>query len=749
LLRTILLPLVCLSSFAHAAPEALSTGGMWMPQQMLEQAEVLKQLGIQLDAAQLSDPASHLMKAIISMGYCSGSFISKSGLIITNHHCAQKILSYLTKEDLSNGVKSDFSANGFSAKSLGEERNGGPTERIFITQKFVDVTDIVRAGIEKIKDPLKRYEEMERRRLALVAKSEKGRPEIRAEVVSFFRGEKVYLIEKLEIKDVRLVFAPPTGIGFFGGDDDNWQWPRQTGDFSVLRAYVGKDGKPAPYSPDNVPYVPDEILKVSTKGLIPGDAVFAAGYPGSTERLDTRDEVAFTVNTSLPWRIKTMDLVIKAIDELGKRNEDDRLKVEDKRKGMMNGLQNSEQSLEALKKIDFLAMKEKSERELREWLAADSSRGAKFGDFLSEIEKLNRDADANFQSNVLQGWTPYLASLFSSALRIVKMADQRKKADADRESGFQVRDWDRVRESERSLQKSYSRTVDTELLTLIANLALQDGGRSMPWLSSVIDFNALDKGVDVKSQIEAVYSKSKLEDVETRIQLFNNGTPESLRADPDPLLQLALRFFPYSEARDEEAKVYAAKMTLVSPRYIQALRGERNGHLAPDANSTLRVTIGKVQGYRDTDTGVYHRPFTNFSQMEVKAQAHGFKFPYEAPKAMLDEAHKGSFGEYGDERFGEISVNFLNTLDITGGNSGSATMDKEGNLVGLMFDGTSQSLYSDWVYGDDTRAIAVDIRYALWIMDHIYGQKRLIDEMTLVKPVTCNTELAISVIAKK
>ena len=353
-------------------PEVESTGGMWLPTQLEAQADQLKKLGLELDPKVLTDPLAFPLGAVVSLGGCSASFVSSQGLIITNHHCATGALGY-------NSTPSEnLMHEGFLAKRRAQEKWAGPTARVYVTRAFTDVTDSVRAGLEKIRDRKARNTAIEDREKDLVAKCEK-QPGTRCEVASYFGGGQYLLIEKLEIRDVRLVYAPHEGIGNFGGEIDNWRWPRHAGDFSFLRAYVGKDGQPADHSPDNVPYQPRMHLSVADQPLRQGDLVFVAGYPGRTMRLSTADETAEAVDWYYPKRVRLFEEYLALIEKLGKDDSDVAVKARPLERGLANALTYTKGSLEGLTKGGAADLRRKHETELRAWIDADPTRKRRCG----------------------------------------------------------------------------------------------------------------------------------------------------------------------------------------------------------------------------------------------------------------------------------------------------------------------------------------------------------------------------------
>ena len=329
-----------------AAPKFENPGGMWMPGQMTEHGQTLKDLGLAYDPAALTDPTSFPLGAVVSLGGCSASFVSEEGLIITNHHCVTGALQYnSTPED-------NLLVNGYLAKERGTEKWAGPTARVYVTTAFTDVTNEVLGGTDAIDDDKKRSEEIGKRRKDLVAKCEEGKADTRCRVASYFEGAQFFQIEQLEIRDIRLVYAPHAGVGVFGGEIDNWRWPRHTGDYSFYRAYVGKDGKPADHSADNVPYKPPHHLELASQPLKAGDLVMVAGYPGRTTRHKTADEVRNAVDWYYPYAIKRFEQYIEVLEALAKEDKGLAIKAASSLRGLNNVLTNNKGMLDGLTKAD-------------------------------------------------------------------------------------------------------------------------------------------------------------------------------------------------------------------------------------------------------------------------------------------------------------------------------------------------------------------------------------------------------------
>ncbi|MHC5083416.1 MAG: S46 family peptidase, partial [Planctomycetota bacterium] len=277
-------------------------GGMWMPHQLAQQSDTLDSLGVE-NPQQLSDPLAYPLGAIVWLGGCSASFVSPEGLIVTNHHCASSSLQFHSTPE------SNLYDDGFLARSCGDELPGETGKKVWVTQAMIDVTETVRHGLDNIADPMQRYKEVEMRIKNIIAQHESEEDGIRCEVKNYFMGSQYYLIKFLELRDVRLVYAPPGGVGWFGGLVDNWHWPRQTGDFTFYRAYIGPDGKPAEYSEDNVPYQPKHYLRLATEPLEAHDFVMVAGYPGQTQRWQTAGQIEYMIRVENPKRIRILSEV--------------------------------------------------------------------------------------------------------------------------------------------------------------------------------------------------------------------------------------------------------------------------------------------------------------------------------------------------------------------------------------------------------------------------------------------------------
>ena len=704
-----------------------NAGGMWMPQQMTlpGHVETFKKMGVKMDASVLADPLAAPLNAVVSLGGCTASFVSPDGLVVTNHHCVQGALQHNSTPE------KNMVENGFLAKTKAEEPNAGPTQHIYVAQAFKDVTKEMRDGLEAIKDPVKRKEESEKRMKSLIAACEKDRPELRCDVKSYFRGGMYLQIENLDIKDVRLVYVPPRSVGNYGGEIDNWAWPRHTGDFSFYRAYVGKDGKPAEYSPDNVPFKPKHFLKVSDQGLKPGDFVMVTGYPGTTTRTETALETRNDIEWYYPYLIAYYKERYAIAESLLKAGGDTTIKATVAKQGVQNGVEKFEGILGGLKKNpELMQRKEQLDKQVKEWAAKPGNEAHK-----ANIERLEQILAEDFRTqrqDFDRGVAFGGSRLLSTALSFTRWAEERGKKDADRKPGFQDRDMPRAVAAQKGFSKAYDRALDRANFRNALVRSLQLDEKERPWLATLLGAKKGQK-IDeafIDKTLETWYAAASLEEDKTRLALLEKGTPKQLKASKDPFVAAAQRIWPIVKAEEKKSDAKSGDLMLVMPSYVEGMKQVLGGLLSPDANSTLRITYGTVKSFKPGSTDEADWPFTTASQLVAKDKG---KEPFDAPKKLVDAIKAKNYGKYADATLGgELAVDFLSDLDITGGNSGSPTLNDKGELVGLAFDGTTEGLASDVVFnGATTGVIHVDARYMLWNMDLLDGADHLIKEMGL------------------
>lgn len=688
------------------AANTLAGEGMWMPQQVPQLAAELKKAGLEIDPARLSDLTGDPMGAVISLGGCTASFISPDGLVVTNHHCAFGSIQ------ANSTPQRDLITNGFLAKTREEELPAAPGTKVWVTTAIEDVTakikEVVKPGM-KDADAAKAIDKREK---SLIAECEKPGG-LRCRVSSFFEGSQYLRLTQAELSDVRLVYAPARMIGEFGGEIDNFEWPRHTGDFSLYRAYV-----------NGQPYKPQHWLKVSSEGVDAGDLVFVAGYPGRTFRYRTADEVRNFKEFVYPTGIRYFTDVMRILEDAGKSDKAVAIKNSSRVKGLANSLKNYTSVSEGFTKDRILEARLEREAKMREAIAKDPAL-AKYASALDDIAKLNAEGFATRERDSILGWIMGRGSqLVGQASTIVRLANERPKKDIDRVAGYQQRDWDRIKQSSDRVQRSLD--VDTDKAVLKYFLAeaskLPAGQRIKPIDDAVAAAGSID------AYLDQLYANTKLASVEERTKMLGE-TRQQLEARKDSMLDLAMALVPIVEAN--EAKEWAQKgaMARLRPGYFAVLRAVEGDVIAPDANSTLRLTFGKIEGYGPRDA-VWYTPQTTLRGVVSKEKGTD---PFASPKALLAAAaDPAKTTPYLDPEVKDVPVNFLSSCDTTGGNSGSPTLNAKGELVGLLFDGNYESIDSDFLFNPAmTRSIHVDIQYMLWVMDAVDGADHLIREMGL------------------
>jgi len=709
------------------ALEAHADEGMWMPQQIPDLASKFEELGFRGNPAVFANLTGHPMGAIVSLGNCTASFVSPDGLIVTNHHCAAGALQFNSTPE------KNLIRDGFLAKTRGEELFNGPGARVYVTTSFTDVTNAITGGIDPAITDRQRYDLIDSRIKARIKQCEMDGS--RCSVPAFFEGLRYYEIAQLEIKDVRLVYAPADGIGVFGGETDNWRWPRHTGDWAFLRAYVGKDGKPAPFAKDNLPYRPKHWLKVSPAGAEPGQFVLVVGYPGSTERHQTYSEVRVTTEWAFPRAIRLIQEQLAILERFASDNKETAIKLDGRIRGLNNTLTNLRGMLEGLVRGGILAKKETQERELVEWINADAERRKNYGGVLPALEALRVSAEKTRERDSVLGTLSSSSSYLGAAMRLYRLSTQRPLDDFARDPGYQERDWGRIREAMDRMQQTLDAGSDRALLRWAMGMAatLPADQRIQPideivGLSPGMEKSAYERAID--AYLDSLYSHTVIGDRSSRLEFMVKSQAE-LDAANDAFIMLASRLHPLAEAVREAAKSRSGANARLRPRYMEALLAKAGGLIAPDANGTLRVTYGQIKGVEAKD-GLFYLPQTTLAGISEKNTGEG---DFNAPQKELEAIaalRRGEKTPYVDPALRDVPVNFLSTVDSTGGNSGSPTLNSAGELVGLLFDGTYETIASDYLYDSlKTRSIHVDSRYMLWTMEEVDGASNVLEEIGL------------------
>jgi len=704
--------------FGYAQAAHLSAGeGMWVPQQLPQIASALTGAGLQLDPQQLADLTGAPLGAVVSLGGCTASFVSAQGLVATNHHCAYGAIQ------LNSTPERNLMQGGFYADTAEHEISAGPASRMYVLDWIEDVTDEVHAALDPVEDPLARTRALDAVEKTLIARCE-ATPGYRCRLYSFLGGNQYRVFRHLEIRDVRLVYAPPGGVGSFGGDVDNWMWPRHTGDFSFYRAYVGPDGQPADFAPDNIPYSPRHWLQLADAPLATGDFVMAAGYPGHTSRYALADEFEDTERWTYPTIIHHYRALIEMVKARGEEDAEIEVRYASMVRGWENTLKNYQGQLQGFARTDAAAHKRAEEAAVLEWLRGQGEAGQAALEAHQQLVAINEDVrNRRARDLVLAQFNA--TALMSTAIRLYRLSIEREKSDAERAQGYQERDLPMIEAALKQMERRYVPAMDRQLQRYWLGEYLK--------LPRAQRLGALDQWLGGHDQagIERTLERlagSALTAPEARMRWLTANRRE-FEASHDPAIRYAVALLPSIIERETQGKTSAGRSLPVRPRYLQAVADYRKTlgqAVYPDANGSLRITFGQVRGYTDLN-GIEHRPFTTIDQIPLKAT--GIE-PFNAPEALLDAVKARRFGGLADHMLDTVPVNFLSDLDVTGGNSGSPVLNAKGQLAGLLFDMNWESVSSNWVFDAQmTRTISVDQRYLRWIMQEVFPAPRVLEEL--------------------
>lgn len=697
-----------------------NTEGMWIPMNVKDMNySDMKKAGFALGPDDVYNTDNQSLKDVVvrlNGGSCTAEVISGSGLLLTNHHCAYDAVASLSS------VKSDFLTDGFWAKSFKEEL---PIPGAFVSflVRMENVTEQVLGKDKSVSDPT----EIEQRKAQIIAKAEEGN-DYSVEVKEYFAGSEYYMLVYENFRDIRLVGAPPSSIGKYGGDTDNWMWPRHTGDFSLLRVYASKDNHATgEYSEENVPYKPKKFLALSLDGVKEGDYAMVMGYPGSTDRYLTSDQIKFALDQTNGDRYHLMDQKLKIWKKYMDKNDTIRIALASDYASLANYWKYIEGQTTMLKRYDIVGVKKKEEDEFKKW-AMDK---AEYKNVLSDIAGLHNGYNNvdKFVSYLNFGLFGAQASIIASNFMRLQMA-----MEADPTSGTKAAEKAKPRVEEQFA--SLFPRVDKDVMTATLLSFYNDIPKDMhpKELTDILTSKVTKKGKTVEEKfrmwVDNAYKVSVTTDKKRAMALLAKPDLKVLQADPIVSLVTGI----VKSFRSTVAPKYAAfegAMSGLAKTYIKGLREMHpDKKFYPDANSTMRVTYGKVAAYRPKDA-MFYDYYTTFDGVIEKEDNTSDEFT--VPKKLHQLWEQKDYGRYALPN-GQLPVCFLTTNDITGGNSGSPVMNAKGELIGCAFDGNWEAMAGDiHVFPNLNRTICVDIRYVLFIIEKYAGANNIINELDIRK----------------
>ncbi len=678
----------------------------------------LRAKGLKLDVKDLYNPGGvSLIDAIVNIGGCTGSFVSPDGLILTNHHCAFGAVQAASTP------QHDYVTHGFLANDRASEiRARGNTVRII--DSYRDVSADVLGALKEQMTPGERTRAITARTRAIVADAEAVQPGKRAEVAEMFAGRTYVLFVYTFLRDVRLVYVPPRGIGEFGGEEDNWMWPRHTGDFSFLRAYVAPDGSPAEYAPQNVPYHPKKFLRIQPRGVAEEDPVFVLGYPGRTFRHRTSHFLAYERDGRLPIVAELYENQIATMTRMGISDRGVALKYDARVKSLANSSKNYRGKLQGLHRLPLIVQKRDEEQRMQAFIEADPVMKARYGTMLKELGMVYAGLTDHALEDALFDNLRTSSAVLSLAVTVVEGNRELKKADLQRDAPYMEKNLGRTKDNVRLSLQNFHEPVDralfADLLTRMRKLPAGTGGIVM---DSV--FRSIDQIGGMERWLDVMYGGATLRTPDAVFTLME-GPADVCETSADPFVRLARALAPVFAQRRADRQETDGTLTRLHADLVAVKMAFQKTSFIPDANSTMRLTVGRVRGYAPADATVY-RPFTTLRGVVEKTT--GVE-PFTTPERVIALYRQGLFGRFVLPESKQLPVAMLYDLDTTGGNSGSPVMNAAGEVIGVNFDRTFEATINDYAWSEEySRSIAVDIRYVLWVTEIVGGATHILREL--------------------
>lgn len=674
----------------------------------------LNEKGLKISVDEVYNPNGvSLVDALVRIGGCTGSFVSEEGLIITNHHCVFGAVSNVSTVD------NNFLENGFLARTREEEIPAkGLTCRI--TDSYEDVSAEILEAANKVNDISQRTTAISNKIKEIITREQSKDSTIIADVSEMFVGEQYILFRYKTINDIRLVYVPPRAIGEFGGESDNWIWPRHNGDFSFVRAYVSPNGSSARYSKENVPYHPKKHLKINPDGIRENDFVFILGYPGRTYKHQPSQFLIMQEKYQLPYIQDLFAWMINLYEKRGENDPEFALDIADVIKGLANTEKNYRGKMQGLKRLNLVKQKQDEEELLQQYIESDPTLNQKYGTVLSDIDKVYKRIFESGRRNLVLAMLSRNISFYRLAEYFVDYKMEMLKPELERKSIYKEDQRSGFYSAITALYNNYNSELEPQIL----NKILSDAS-GFNELKDIEPFKTIANIADKQNYVYDLYKNTFIKDSEKYFKLLEDSD-EALDDINDPFINLVKQTYILSEVENKKSQTNNGELNILLAKLNDVKRQWLKKSFVPDANSTLRLTYGYVKGYSPSDA-TYYSPQTTLTGMIEKGKENG---DYRLNKKIKELYDRKDFGNFLQSDLNDVPIAFLYNTDTSGGNSGSPIMDSYGRLVGVNFDRAFEATVNDYTWSKRySRSIGVDIRFVLWVAQKVSGADFLLREM--------------------